>query len=227
MKRILTTASAALLAFGTAASASTFSLMDETPGIIPGGATNEVLTNTFGLGGAGGYFGAEVYLDSMANVEVAAFGFEAGFTNSFTMGGNTITTTDLEGITGPAGDDEEFATDLATPLASFTVANVAAGLLNFSFLTDGLGGVQVDNGSNPDNSASNPNFFVSFGKGTRDTIFLFFDDGGAGNDDNHDDLVIRLRTGNNNPEPNPVPLPATGLLLLGALGGMRMMKRRS
>ncbi|MEO9822571.1 MAG: hypothetical protein ABJQ34_21380 [Paracoccaceae bacterium] len=227
MKRILTTASAAFLALGTAASAATFSLMDETAGIIPGaGAVNEVLINTFGAGGAAGYFGAEIYLDEASDIQVSAFGFEAGFVNEFQMGGQSITTSQLEAITGTT--DEAYAANETAPLTGFTLNNVASGLLDFSFLTSGFGGAQVDNGNNPDNGGTNPNFFVSFGKDSLDqVVFLFFDDGGAENDDNHDDLVIRLSIGDSNTVPNPVPLPATGLLLLGALGGMRMMKRRS
>ncbi|MEO9518185.1 hypothetical protein [Shimia sp.] len=234
MKRILTTASAALLALGTAASASTFSLVGETAGIIPGaGATNEVLTETFNLGGAAGYFGAQVELDAASDIEVAFFGYEAGFTNSFSFGGVT-TTTEVPTLALPGlelglnGDSQsEFAADEASPLSSYTASGIGAGLLDFSFLTSGSAGGVV-NGFNPDNSLVDANFFVSFGRDSlRQSIFLFFDDGGAENDDNHDDLVVRLTIGNGQTEPNPVPLPATGLLLLGALGGMRMMKRRS
>ena len=233
MKRILTTASAALLALGTAASASTFSLVNETPGSIPGGtATNEVLTNVFAAGGAGGYFGAEVVLDAASDIRVDFFGFEAGFINEFSFGGTTTTTTDLDGLNpltpGVTGDGEEYAVDAATPLLSYTVLGVAAGLLDFSFATSGGGASVFNNVDNPDNTGNNPNFFVSQGQGALgSSLFLFFDDGGANNDDNHDDLVVRLTIGDGNTVPNPVPLPATGPLLLGALGGMRMMKRRS
>ncbi|MEP3635608.1 MAG: hypothetical protein ABJM43_24005 [Paracoccaceae bacterium] len=229
MKRILTTASAALLALGTAASASTFSLVGGTAGIIPGGATNEVLIETFNLGGAAGYFGAQVELDAASDIEVAFFGYEAGFTNEFSFGGTTTTTDDLElGVNG--NSQSEFAADEASPLSSYTASGIGAGLLDFSFLTDGnVPNPTVNNLlGNPDNTGTNPNFFVSFGRDSlAQSIFLFFDDGGAENDDNHDDLVVRLTIGSGQTEPNPVPLPATGLLLLGALGGMRMMKRRS
>lgn len=227
MKRILTTASAAFLALGTAASAATFSLVNETAGVIPGtGDFNEVLDQTFSMSGAAGFFGASIVLDEAADIEIAAFGFEAGFENSFTLGGTTITTGDLSAISGDGG--EAFAPNPAAPLLSFTETNVAAGVLDFSFLTSGFGGATVTNAANPDNSGTAPNFFVSFGQdATTQTVFLFFDDGGAENDDNHDDLVISLSVGSGNTVPNPVPLPATGLLLLGALGGMRMMKRRS
>ena len=229
MKRILTTASAAFLALGTAASAATFTVNGGTFGEIPGtGALNEVLINTFSLGGAEGYFGANIALDEAADIEVAAFGFEAGFTNTFTLGGTSIDTDTLDPL-GNGGANEAYAPNGGTPLWTATELGVAAGVLNFSFLTDGnVPNPLVTNGSNPDNTSNNPNFFVSLGQdGTSQTLFLFFDDGGAGNDDNHDDLVIRLSVGAGNTTPTPVPLPATGLLLLGALGGMRMMKRRS
>lgn len=50
-------------------------------------------------------------------------------------------------------------------------------------------------------------------------FYLALDDSGADNDDNHDDIIVRVDVA-------PIPLPAGGLLLLTALGGMAVLRRR-
>lgn len=48
--------------------------------------------------------------------------------------------------------------------------------------------------------------------GALKTFYLGLDDDGAGSDDNHDDIVVRV-------DVSAVPLPASGLLLIAGLGG--------
>lgn len=222
----------------TSVSAATFSLTGGTAGFIPeGNQTNEVLTNVFGMPAASGEFGATVNLDAATDTQITVnyFGFEAGFANSFVIDGvvdSVALSTELEnGNGGVYTLSSDYATDLSSPLSSSDLV-VAAGQLSFSFSTAGGGGIAqqtVENGSNTDNTASNPaiaNFFASLSRDAQ-TVFLFFDDTGAGDDDNHDDFVVSLSISGINPqEPQPVPLPAGGLLLLGGLGAFAVARRR-
>lgn len=192
-----------------------------TYGSIPDGATNEVL-GPLGLSNPlGGWYGANLYLiGGPATIKVTILGYEAGNLNTFSFG--------TDSYTSPGG--------MATNVAGLDTWNVVApsGLLNFSFSTSGGG--SVANGANPDNTDPVPtpgvNFFTSFvhdpaasaGQG----VYLFFDDDGASNDDNHDDLVVLLQVIGPGPRitPDPVPLPAAGVLLVGALGGLAAIRRR-
>jgi hypothetical protein len=160
-------------------------------------------------------------LDSASDVYVDFIGYEAAFDNSFTMNAPVAqTVTYSTGVpnsayAGPGG---------TPPLASHTFTGVGAGLLDFVFTSVQTG--SAANGSNPMNPPGGPvNFFAAYG-GSTDTVYLFFDDTGAGDDDNHDDFVVRLSTNNTPGTPNHVPLPAAGFLLMGALGGLGLAKRR-
>jgi hypothetical protein len=106
-------------------------------------------------------------------------------------------------------------------------------LLNFFF--SGLDGApNLVNGFNTgDISNAIPNFFVTFGDAFDTTIngitassgqvaWLFLDDGGAGGDDNHDDMVIRLAIeGGRFNVPEPGSLLGLGLAGLAAAARSR------
>lgn len=217
MTKFLTAAALATAMAAGAAGAAVLSISGGTAGVVPGGtATNNALA-PLGFGNPlAGYYGSTINVLGFGRVTFELLGAEAGNTNRFTYIPTGQTLTDPgdgnpNGFFNPAG------------ISGFSVANVLAGLLQFSFNTSG-GNQTVLNGANPNNT--NPaslgvNFFASFAdlanSRTGSVLYLFFDDDGANNDDNHDDLVIRV---------SAVPVPAAGFMLFGALGGLAALRRR-
>lgn len=218
MTKLLTAGALATAMTAGAASAAVLTISGGTAGVVPGGtATNNALA-PLGFGNPlAGYYGSTINLSGLSGpVTFELLGAEAGNTNRFTY----IPTG--QQLTDP-GDGNPNGFFNSAGISSFSVANVLAGLLQFSFNTSG-GNLTVLNGANPNNT--NPaslgvNFFASFAdlanSRTGSVLYLFFDDDGANNDDNHDDLVIRV---------SAVPVPAAGFLLIGALGGLAALRRR-
>lgn len=244
MKKLLLTTGAVLLAMATTLSAATLSIVGGTAGTVPGaggpGPKNDVVKAN-GLASLGGFYGSKITLDVGATVRVSYIGFEAAFENKFSMGGGSILTDgdskDTDGTT-TIGTADPGNTNKETPagwgeIFGYDVVVGAGGDLVFSFATSGGGGVpagSVANGSNPDDAlgAAGMNFFATFGTDKMragEDLFLFFDDEGAGDDDNHDDLVIRLSVAKE-PGGPVIPLPASAFLMLGALGGLGALRAR-
>lgn len=202
---------AAALAFAAASAASAATI----PGTI--GPGNDGLAPLGLSNPLQGYYGGNLYLvGGTADIKATVLGSEAGYNNSFTFYGNTYNT---------GGNTNSFN---VAGIWNTTVNAIAPGLLSFLFGANS-GASTVVNGSNTDNTVPGPNFFVSFLPNPTATfgqsVLLFLDDGGAANDDNHDDLIVRLDIVGNG-RVNVVPLPAAGFLLMGALGGLAALRRR-
>ena len=213
MKRLV---GAVVLALVFSAAPSQAAIIGDTP------ANNDV------IGQVEGWFGANLWLiagPGGANITVDFIGTEAGFSNQFV----------LNGVSGSVVVDADAYPDSPpnNPVLNVGTVLVAPGLINFHFVING--GVGAINGSNPLNTISDaPNFFVTLGP--LDTIidndtpdfgqqaWIALDDAGAGPDDNHDDLVVRLRiTGGS----FQVPDGGATLTLLGcALIGLGALRRR-
>jgi hypothetical protein len=198
-------------------------------GVTPGGGPNP--NNV--IGAVEGWLGATWFLIAGAatTIDVYYLGFEAGATNSFAL--NSITQQTSIGP-GNTGLSTLFGGGTAPVLVGSEL--VAPGLIDFSFTTSFNGPATVTNAANPEPPAV-PNFFstvttcganintcvfdttlngstASFGN----TLLVALDDGGAGVDDNHDDLVMVIKISNGSisvPEPATLGLFGAGLLGLG------------
>ncbi len=216
---LLNVIGAAALVFGLAGAASAITF-----DAIPRGATNDGLDDIYGAGttSRNGWYGAQVFLiGGPADIEVSYLGSEAGFKNEFWWGGNLFATT--PGIAGTGvWDPLGIVTD--------TFLNVASGALPFLFRSP-FPGDAVNDGSNPDPTIGQPgpNYFVSFANENASggqELILWFDDNGAGKDDNHDDMAIRLKIVNGGRFVTPIPVPAALPLLLTGLFGLGLLRSR-
>jgi hypothetical protein len=223
LAKILAAGALALSLAGTA-SAATLTINGGSAGTIPGGTTNgNNALVPLGLAGTafgpyGGYYGSQIGLttNTKAKIKFTLLGWEAAYLNTFTSGAGSF---------GSNGSGGKAGIWNAAGLASFMTTTLP-GLLNFSFETDGGPAgptLTVNNGTNTVPSKNKVNFFASVvGDPTAtegNSLFLFFDDDGNTQDDNHDDLVVRVDVA-------AVPVPAAGFMLFGALGGLAALRRR-
>ena len=148
---------------------------------------------------SGQFAGQGLSVNGTSDVTVTFLGKEAGYVN-FAM--ETL--------------DGQMLAD-TTPGQSITFTQ-NAGLISFAFKTLGTNPAGViTNGVGGTSEALDMAFSAIFNGGK--SVIALFGDGGGNNDNDRDDMVVRI-------DVVPVPLPAGGLLLLTALGGVAAIRRR-
>lgn len=165
----------------------------------PNGAVAAGLTETLqGFFSAATYPGLEI--SGPATIRVTFLGKEAGAKNA--------------AMSGPSGS----ISNTDTVGSSFTAMVGGPGVLDFTFeVLAGAGGAPTGAkaGSGGFVGSAAIAFSAVFNGGQ--SVYAFFDDSGASNNRDWDDMVVRI---------DVIPVPAAGLLLLGGLGAMAAMKRR-
>lgn len=215
LKEALSGIALAITLMAGAASAATLSIDGGTAGTIPGGkAKNDALMPLFGTNSLDGFYNAAIRLAGPAKVTFSYFGTEASWKNTFNTATGSFSNKSQPNNTWSVSGFESY------------MEIMGAGLAQFSFSTNGGGGASptppttVKNG---ENDTTGVTFFASIAGNptgrTGKSVWLFFDDGGAGPNDNHDDMVVRMDVA-------PIPLPAAGFMLLAGLGGLALVKRR-
>ena len=151
--------------------------------------------------------GATLILDSNAQIFFEFLGSESGFSDTFTAG--SVTHTEVSGF------EDHFAAPIPLGFESF-LAGSLAGLLNFT--STGIGSMNATVGQGGFGIFLGPNQLTgqSFS-----TFYLGYDDQIVGDDDNHDDFIVRATV------LGPVPEPTTwAMMLIGFAGVGYSMRRR-
>ena len=205
-------AGATLLIAGTAAHAATVSLSTADPGLDINLVPGQDFVTELTAAGATHLFSGPLDLNVADPVKLtfSLVAAESGFQNSLLYDGTPIITETLNGnladftvgaLEGQVAEKNFFGGDLAD-------------ILSFSIRTFNPSTTFTFDSSDDEFGV----FTNQIDKSAMSTFFIALDDSGSNNDDNHDDIIVRVDVA-------PVPLPASGLLLLAGLGGVYGSRR--
>lgn len=169
--------------------------------IIEGGEAGNTGPHNDVIGNVSGYYGSTLKVDQDSKVTFTILGYEAGWNNYL---GSSSTG---EHIYNKGGAGQSYSvTSSAFDVVDFFF-NIRPGTSSATSVKNG--------GINPvpcGEDACAPNFWLGWVDGiVGGDIWIALDDGGAGPDDNHDDLVITARVATV-PEPGSITLLALGLV---------------
>jgi len=216
------TATAALLAGASVAQAGFVPVSNVGSGLntIDIVSNNEFRPSLATLGVTKYTLGGSLTTDSAGSVAFYYYGKEAGYQNIFTASGTNGS------LIKDSGYSPTYTNNFGAPVAIGSV-DVLSGFLNFGFCSNSAPGQSVGCVNNQQNDWLNLGSLQSIAFSVAGNVaWIFWDDSGAGPDDNHDDMLIKAVF-----TPRSVPEPATlglfGLGLLGVWAGARRRLRKA